>query len=72
LRLESWFRHKERIGSSWQAGETVLAGRVGRSAAFQSGALADNRDDNVGDNAATGVSDGAGNSRKLGLRPRTD
>ena|ERR1700733_239596 len=72
LRLKSGLLYAERIRSSWQAGETVFADRVGRSATFQSGALADNRDRNAADNSASWVGNGAGNGRKLGLRPRTD
>jgi hypothetical protein len=64
--------HACQIGSNWRAGETVCAGRVSKSAPFQSSALADNRNADAEDNGATWVSDGAGNSRKLGLRTRTD
>src|SRR5580704_13142706 len=71
LRLEPGLLHAERIRSRWQAGETVSAGRVSKSAPFQSSALARNRNADAGDNGATGVSDGPGNSRKLGLRPCT-
>src|SRR5580692_5279421 len=58
LQLKSGLLYAKRIVSSWQAGEMVLARRVGRSAAFQSGALAENRYRNAGDNSATGVGDG--------------
>jgi hypothetical protein len=72
LYLESCFLHAKRIVSSWQAGETVFADRVSKRAPLQSSALADNRNAYAGDNGATWVGDDAGNSRKLGLRPRTD
>ena len=68
LRLESCFLDAKRIVSGWQTGETVFAGRVGKAAPFQSSALADNRHADAWDNGATWVGDGAGNSRKLGLR----
>src|SRR5580698_6314127 len=72
LRLESCFLYAKRIGSSGQAGETVFAGRAGNSAPFQSRALADNRNVDARNGGATWVGDGAGDGRKLGLRPRTD
>src|SRR5580700_7405741 len=71
LRLESCIRYAKRIGSGWQAGETVLAGRVSKSAPLQPGALADNRNADVGHDGATRVGDDAGNRRELGLRPCT-
>ena len=43
LRLESCFLDAKRILSSWQAGETVFAGRVRKSASLQSSALVDDR-----------------------------
>src|SRR5580704_3115785 len=72
LGLESCFLYTKRIVSGWQAGETVFAGRVSEGAPFQSSARADNRNADAGDNGPTRVGDGAGNSRKLGLRPRAD
>jgi hypothetical protein len=72
LRLESCFLYTKRIGSNWQAGKTVLAGRVSKGVPLQSSALAGDRNADSGDNGATWVGDGAGNCRKLGLRPSTD
>jgi hypothetical protein len=69
--LKSCFLDAKRIVSNWQAGKAVFAGGVGKAAPFQSSALADNRNTDARDDGATWVGDCAGNSRKLGLRPRT-
>jgi hypothetical protein len=72
LRLESCFLQAKRVVPGWQAGETVFAGRVSERAPFQSGALADNRYADTRDDGASWIGDGAGNGRKLRLRPRSD